>query len=191
MRTDKKKILVLLGSHGAGKTTLGLALPKGQFSYYEELGRRLRSSVNCSVLCSCYLFDQEVMRQELERDEILHSDIRLPIVETWHIGNIAFALARKSVAIADQYLAVVRERIHAFCPSFIFLRISDLEFFKRASERRVDLTEVLSFYRAVEQRSLRLIRQLLGDESCVLFLENNSDLKTSVNHIMEWRRLRP
>jgi len=93
MNKNKKRILVLSGVHSAGKSTIGKAMSNDDnFAYYDEIGRRLRCRVTCTVLASCFLFDREIMTLELERDRTLKQDARIPVVESWHIGNVAFAL---------------------------------------------------------------------------------------------------
>lgn len=92
-----KKIFVFNGIHGSGKTTLAenLALQHpGTYVFYPEVGRKLREEVDYNSLESGEDFDREVMRRELERDKLLLAETRIPLVETWHIGNIGYLAAR-------------------------------------------------------------------------------------------------
>lgn len=91
-----KKIIVFNGVHGAGKSTLAqLFVERNQgFAYFPEIGGQLRQEVSYNALQSKEDFDLEVMKRELRRDAQLFTDPKTPVVEIWHIGNMAYALAR-------------------------------------------------------------------------------------------------
>ncbi|HKZ41260.1 MAG TPA: hypothetical protein VJ044_09890 [Candidatus Hodarchaeales archaeon] len=94
---ERKPILILNGIHGAGKTTHGRMLKSlrpGEFSYFPEIGGQLRSEVDYNMLKSGVAFDMEVMRRELDRDRDLQTCLNMPVVETWHVGNLAYILER-------------------------------------------------------------------------------------------------
>jgi hypothetical protein len=105
--------IVLLGPHGAGKTTLGkrLAAALG-VPFHDEVGGRLRLEPSwrpegtlASDPQAC--FDEAVFHEESERDLAwLASGGGLRVVETWHPGNLAYA-CRRSPAVAARYLPVV------------------------------------------------------------------------------------
>jgi hypothetical protein len=106
------KLLVLIGPHGAGKSTLGRAIAAAiGWRYDDEIGERLRHAA-LSKDSSAHAqrpqaeFDEAVLRAELERDAT--SDASEPrVVETWHPGNLAYALAR-SPAVAAKWEAGAR-----------------------------------------------------------------------------------
>lgn len=91
-----KKIIVSNGVHGAGKSTIGrLFVDRNRgFAYFPEIGGQLRREVSYNALQSKEDFDLEVIKRELARDEQLLISPNTPVVETWHIGNMAYALAR-------------------------------------------------------------------------------------------------
>ena len=104
---SKAKLLVLIGPHGAGKSTLGRAIGAALgWRYDDELGERLRRA-ELSKDPSAHAqrpqaeFDEAVLRAELERDAAsLAGEPR--VVETWHPGNLAYARAR-SPAVAEKW----------------------------------------------------------------------------------------
>lgn len=109
--------LVLLGCHGAGKTTLGKALARYTgWAFHEELGRRLAEDRRWrprgrSAASSQQEFDHELMRQELRRDLDWSPDVPR-IIETWHPGNLAYASARGSL-VAPELHAQIQLRCQA------------------------------------------------------------------------------
>jgi len=87
--------LVLVGPHGAGKTTLGRKLSKVLSCPFDEvIGKALRADalakdVDAHAFQPQPDFDLRVFRRELARDVARLGSSR--IVETWHPGNLAFA----------------------------------------------------------------------------------------------------
>lgn len=91
------RTLVLVGPHGAGKTTIARRIGnRPGWTFHDEIGERLRRD----ALARCpdfharvtdVRFDIEVSRRELARDT-LHARPR--VIETWHPGNLAYAMER-------------------------------------------------------------------------------------------------
>lgn len=97
--------LILVGVHGAGKTTLGRALSASLgVPFDQELGRLMRQEALardplCDAQADQPWFDEQLWRRELERDthaSALRGQPIRRVVETWHIGNAAYAAARHS-----------------------------------------------------------------------------------------------
>jgi len=103
--------LVLLGCHGAGKTSLGKALARHLgWVFHEEIGRLMAEDPrwrarNLTAASSQQAFDDELFRREVFRDREwpLH---RPRIIETWHPGNLAYAKARGSLVPSDQLASI-------------------------------------------------------------------------------------
>jgi hypothetical protein len=188
----RKALLVLLGPHGAGKTAIGSSMPKTEYAFFREVGRELRSKVDFDVTTSCFLFDQEVMKLELARDTALRSETRLPVIETWHVGNIAFALARGHSDLASRYLGYTREQLSLFDPAIVRLKVSDEVFVSRVTESRVSSVEALSFYRRVESHYSRILVDLgIPDGERVIVLEEDAQLARATATVQRFaQRLR-
>lgn len=108
-------ILVLIGCHGAGKTTLGRALSSRLgWVNHDEIGARLAADPHLRDAAATAFdeqeaFDEEVFRQELARDDAWDAD-QHRIVETWHPGNLAYATAR-SPRVAERYRLTIQRSI--------------------------------------------------------------------------------
>ena len=101
--------IVLIGPHGAGKSTLGRVLAaRLGCPFDDEIGERLRRAAlqrdaDAHAARPQSEFDQAVIEAELRRDEE-YSEPRTRVVETWHLGNLAYARLR-SPEVAERYAA--------------------------------------------------------------------------------------
>jgi len=91
-------LLVFVGCHGSGKTTLGRCTARALgWRFDEEIGESLRLEAlaqdpDAHAAMPQAAFDREVFRRELARDRAHAGEPR--VVETWHPGNLAYALKR-------------------------------------------------------------------------------------------------
>lgn len=157
-----KKIFVFNGIHGSGKTTLIkqlMTLYPNKFIFYPEIGRQVRKEVSYNSLESGEGFDREVMRRELKRDALLLTDPRIPLVETWHIGNIGYSAAR-SPRLIKKYESTLKKQLELFNPSIIFVDISWKIFKTRISEkiRNDQVKDLIKFYKIITAKTHELYR---------------------------------
>lgn len=107
--------LVLIGPHGAGKTTLGRRLAQALgWRFDHEIGESLRRAAltqdaAAHAQCPQSAFDEQVLVTELARDAAVAALApRVPrVVETWHPGNLAYA-QRRSPAVAGRMAEALR-----------------------------------------------------------------------------------
>ncbi|MCR4261219.1 MAG: hypothetical protein NUV96_02735 [Candidatus Colwellbacteria bacterium] len=132
--TEKPTIVCLLGIHTSGKTTIGEKLHLLGLPYYLEIGNELIQTVDFSSPKAVEWLDREIMRRELKRDDsLLHQKVKTAVVETWHIGNIAYAQIR-TLSVANEYKALLKKQLSKYNPLFFFLDISEETFRKRVNK---------------------------------------------------------
>ena len=130
----KPTIVCLLGIHTSGKTTVGEKLHLLGLPYYPEIGNELIQTVDFSSPETVEWFDREIMKRELERDNsFLSLGVEAAVVETWHVGNIAYAEIR-TPSVANEYKALLKEQFLKYNPLFFFLDISEETFRERANK---------------------------------------------------------
>jgi len=118
------RILTICGLPSCGKTTVGMRLAT------ELRVDFLRESAECLIDAgyspgahASEDFDRKILELELSRDSNLLSSERNCIVETWHIGNYSYCLARNS-PVANRYGRILTSASKAFDIGCLFLRIS-------------------------------------------------------------------
>lgn len=159
-----KEIVVFNGIHGAGKTTLAEALIASSpdlFEFFFEIGGRLRQEVSYNALIKREEFDSLVMKRELARDEALLICPRIPVVETWHIGNLAYAQVR-SPQMVDGYRQALERQMKSFRPFAFLVTIRRETFLGRVTERVApeQIEQLAEFYRCVEENTLSIYHSL-------------------------------
>ena len=160
----KKSIVVITGIHSSGKTRLGNLLQHNGFVFFSEIGSELRKETTKNVSQSQIDFDLHVMEMEIKRDQRIVSLDSIAVIETWHVGNIAFAESRGSISVATEYRRKLYEQLERIMPIVIKLDISDTTFLQRASEKNISPSDALTFYRKVEQNLDRLLDELSQKE---------------------------
>jgi len=157
-----KKIIVFNGIHGAGKSTMArLFVERNQgFAYFPEIGGQLRQEVSYNAFQSKEDFDLEVMKRELARDKQLLIDPKSPVVETWHIGNMAYILARNP-HLFPSYQEAFNKQLLLFHPTAILLDIAWDTFRSRATEKIASdqVDRLIAFYQEVLENTVKIYGQ--------------------------------
>jgi len=141
-------------------------------------------------------FDREVMRRELVRDGQLATATRTPVVETWHVGNIAYARARGH-DLADDYEQTrdrhARRRRHGrggvvttILPTMsvivVRLRMSDANYAERMAATGLDGADRLALRREVEPNVDDLLGRLRHHSLAVTDLVLDGRSVATVRH---------
>lgn len=159
---EKPTIICLLGIHTSGKTTIGEKLHSLGLPYYLEIGNELIRKLKPKTLEEAMLLDKEIMRREIERDSlIVREGVKTAVIETWHVGNIAYAEIR-TPSVANEYKSLLNELFNKCSPLFFFLDISDETFRERANKLvPIGIDEnVFTFYQNIKNNILSLLKEL-------------------------------
>ncbi|MCL5436821.1 MAG: ATP-binding protein [Candidatus Dependentiae bacterium] len=159
----KKKVVVFNGVHSAGKSTLAQALAEhdDRFIFYPEIGRKVREEVTYNALESGEEFDREVIRRELAQDAELIKEPKIPLVETWHIGNLGYMRAR-TPHLMPEYTRSLERQLDVIEPICLLIEIDWDTFRTRATEKiRPDqMDELIRFFSVIRETTLELYRSL-------------------------------
>jgi hypothetical protein len=139
---------VLLGIHTAGKSTLGHMFQNKGFPFFPEVAIGFLNNQYPWLLDDH--FDVQVMANEFKRDQLFYGLHDPFFVETWHIGNMAYARARNSKVI-DKYYYQIRQHVEYFSPTVYLLAIPP-EIISVRSKYFSDsdnIKQVIDFYRKV------------------------------------------
>src|SRR5690349_2135777 len=104
-----RPFIVLTGMHASGKSSAGTYLSSLGYLSHAEMGwalrqHHLRTHPEAMTLKGEGLtwFDQSILQAELQRDSFLDAFNLLPhCVETWHLGNLAYASSRSPTTVPE------------------------------------------------------------------------------------------
>lgn len=136
---SKKKIIIFNGIHGAGKTSLAQELCqrfRSRFQFFSEVGGQIRQEVSYNVLESGDNFDKQVMSREFTRDKMVLKCVSVPIIETWHPGNLAF-IHQRSPGMFEEYGKRFGRALLVFDPYCFLILISPVTFMSRITDKNV------------------------------------------------------
>jgi thymidylate kinase len=203
--------LALTGSHCAGKSTLGKKIASTMsWLFQQELGDILRDAEHVvagghrmgdgSGNHNAQSWDDRIYYEETTRDHQQYENENSPssrVVETWHVGNLAWALMRKETqpgaslkdkkALVDKVKTAIREHQKESVILFVHLSINVEACLSRrqASENSSRLPmddeqkECLDLHKNMEEKGLDLLQTDLKDLSIPLLVLDNSQDGTS------------
>lgn len=189
MTTDNQTLIYLCGAHAAGKTTIRESLKNHpDVDYYNgvEIGKKLYYEAEDNKNFTANQneeFEKKITQMELARDaDILQKAYKIAVVETWHVGNLAYAMKRNPNS-AD-VLVKLAHTSPFFHKSFgIWLRVSKETIFQRTKTFSEDREWASEFYADIDSK-IELCFQMLGitnDNYCIL--DANRTLEKNINDV--------
>jgi thymidylate kinase len=198
--------LALTGCHCAGKATLGKKIASTMsWLFQRELGDILRDAEHVvagghrvgdgSGNINAQSWDDRIYYEETTRDHQQlenGSSQRSRVVETWHVGNLAWALMRREAqpgtslkdrrALVDNARTAIREHQKESVILFVHLSISVEACLSRRkapeNSRRIPMDderkECLELHKTLEEKGLDLLQTELEDLSIPLLVIDNS-----------------
>lgn len=180
--------IILIGPHSSGKSTLGRALADALgVPFDDEIGRHLRDELlaqdaSKDAMCRVTGFDDAVFERELARDALAlerpATGPWLRVVETWHPGNLSYAMARDPGASRFMYAAhqaILRRPSQPLC---IPLCVRPETLRDRLSEPAQDAEAMLLFLRRVAQTTARWCRRWALPMTPTLWTDERSPAET-------------
>jgi hypothetical protein len=160
-----KKVVALVGLPASGKTQTGMALARLGHCYLPEIAKQLISKGFIAGEHADSTFDKAIMDAEFARDrKLFDSDPTTFLIETWHLGNLAYADARES-PVFPEYKAEFRRIMKSFDINCLILDIDPALSWKRCSrlacnQKSGPINLSLGFLDRVHQSIARIMRNL-------------------------------
>ncbi len=152
MASYPNRFVVVNGMHASGKTTSAQLLSAYGYLAHGEIGRALRLSMIHNgdrvplVGRDLNQFDEMILALELRRDRSIAQMPELPhCVETWHVGNLAYASVRSPGLVADFERSFV-DQTNLFDPLFVLLTVSESTFHSRSTLQELESRSLFRFY---------------------------------------------
>mgnify|MGYP001080623192 CR=1 FL=1 len=155
----RKTVVALVGLPSSGKTILGNFLELSGFRFLPEVAEALRQRGATVGEKAGFDFDRKVMQMEFRRDHyFLCSSHTVLIVETWHLGNIAYATARSSpiVRTYKSRFSSTAEKVRIRC---IVLNINPSTSYLRSLKSKKSAENSLKFLEAVQRHTRSVLEE--------------------------------
>lgn len=175
--------IFLCGAHCAGKTSMLKALTEAHVldGWQFEIGKDLFYKRKLKTAIQGEAFELEVTDRELQRDAELIRAAGLIGIETWHPGNLAYAMIRNPDSV-PKLIALMKtspllERAHG-----IWLRVSPENIFARTKTFNQDRTWAAEFYTKIDGVTARCLQEL-GLENKVVEIDANGNFDSVVDNV--------
>lgn len=160
----EKNLIVLVGIHSAGKSTIRKRLEDLGYTTEEECAEILRVNQNCKAGATAKIdFEYLVRQAETERDKARIWKTDVIFVESWHFLTLAYMLTR-GMHLADlkDYMEYVKQqmnRYHVYC---LFLKSDPTKILDRSRKlhSEEDVEQYFEFYKLLEENIQKILESL-------------------------------
>ena len=172
--------VVLVGVHGAGKSTAAMSLASFGYMPHLEIGWAYRQAILYSnpgtkTLAGPDLawFDTTVLALEQRRDKFIESVTVMPhCIETWHLGNLAYACLR-SPQLVPAFERALISGVRKLKPLFVILSICEAAFKDRRRLLDLPADELYEFYCRIDSA---ILEYAVKHKLDYVLLENNGQV---------------
>jgi hypothetical protein len=186
------RLFFICGAHTSGKTSILKYLQEKQIIDFNgnEIGKQLYYERKFTTEEQGSEFENEVTELELQRDfAIWNSKYKVPAVETWHLGNLAYAMVRNPEQVASLLLKIKNSPFINDAIG-IWLRVSKENIQKRTKTFESNAIWAADFYTKVDSK-IELCIQLLNLSSNITVVDTNTNFvevlqkveKEIINHL--------
>jgi hypothetical protein len=176
-------LIYLCGPHTAGKTSILKSLQDCTDIDYvgDEIGKKLFYERKLNTEKQNESFELEITQLELGRDAlILQSNFKIAVVESWHVGNLAYAMVRNPHSI-DTLTKLISTSPLLQKSYGIWLRVSKENIFNRTKTFSTDRKWASEFYTLIDSK-IESCFEMLGLTSYYI-LDANRELDENTNDV--------
>lgn len=157
-----KNLIVLVGIHSAGKSTVRKKLEELGYTTEEECAEILRVTQNCEAGATAKIdFEYLVRQAETRRDKTREWKTNIILVESWHFLTLAYMLTR-GMQLKDlkDYMDYVRQQMNYYNVSCIFLKSDPTKILDRSRKlhSEADVEQYYDFYKLLEQNIQKVLK---------------------------------
>ena len=175
----------LCGPHCSGKTTIlkqlyreGIISIRGS-----EIGKELFYQRNLTTAIQGAEYEFEVTQLELERDLTYFQKEGFIGVESWHPGNLAYAMVRNP-DVVPQLIYKMKNSPLLASASGIRLHVASETIYKRTQTFREERAWAAEFYSRIEN-NLDLCLEQLDLNERIISIDANRDLNTVMENVRQ------
>jgi hypothetical protein len=153
----RKLVISLIGLPSSGKTTIGKFLRNSGYELLPEAASIFISKGYEGGERARPEFDRKIMDFEFARDyRFYHSTHSVQIVETWHIGNLAYAMARDSF-IVNEYKRAFTQTLNDLETRCLLLELTPKESYDRSLQLKKQTVNSVYFLTKVRDFMISVI----------------------------------
>lgn len=159
-----KNLIVLVGIHSAGKSTIRKRLENLGYTTEEECAEILRINQNCEAGANAKIdFEYLVRQAETARDKSRIWKTDVIFVESWHFLTLAYMLTR-GMKLDDlkEYMEYVKQQMCNYNVHCLFLKSDPTKILDRSRKlhSEEDVEQYFEFYKLLEKNIQKILESV-------------------------------